>query len=307
MKRRLCHCVLLPLLLLLPACKSSQATSQLAPTQQPQPNSSATQSEELPKDVSEVFIDRKTLSYNGYKIIKLTKKVKYEYPPEIRSDPQLIDVNYTVIKRHGMPLVEFDGVHYGLGNSNQIGLFPFLGGDTNQLVISQTVPRGGRHWIIDLSSDVRVIFDSQEWGVGREEVWMKDLDNDGMQEIFLADPSFYMVFRSLSMSETPLPETVFKYDRQAGKYLPANHIFRDYALKGINDEVQKLKPEGERGYLSSRLDILLRYIYAGREEEGWSFFDREYKLEDKDEVKSKVKAVLEGSAFYKFIYGRKAT
>ena len=276
MNRLFFHYALSSLLLILPTCKSSQATSQLALNKQQPSNSNTSQSEELPKYVSDAFIDKKILSYNGYEILKLTKKVRYEYPPEMRSDPHMIDVNYTVIKRNDKPIAQFDGVHYGLGNSNQFGLLPFLGAATKQLVISHTVPRGGRHWIIDLSVELRVIFDSQEWDVGREEVWMKDLDNDGTYEIFLEDPSFYMSIPGLSMGETPLPETIFKYDTQAKKYLPANHIFRDYMLRGVDDDVQRLKSEKKKGYLSDGLDILLRYIYAGREVEGWSFFEREY-------------------------------
>src|SRR6202040_948278 len=90
---------------------------------------------------------------------------------------------------------------------------------SKQLVVSQTVPRGGRHWIVDLSTNATTIFDSKEWGVGTEDVCVHDYDGDGVEEISLAITKFWG-FGSMAMSESPLPGVVFKYDARTRKYLP---------------------------------------------------------------------------------------
>ena len=109
------------------------------------------------------------------------------------------------------------------------------------------------------------------------------------------------------MALTPLPETIFKYDSRAKKYVPANHLFQDYALREIDDEINLLGPRQDQGYyLSDRLEILLRYIYAGKEEAGWTFFEREYDVADRDEVKSRVEKILKNHPFYKFVYAKAA-
>jgi len=99
---------------------------------------------------------------------------------------------------------------------------------------------------------------------------------------------------------------IFKYDDKAGKYLPANQLFQEYALKGIESNIATLGSD-ESEYLSKRLDIALQYVFAGKEDEAWAFFDREYKHPDKEEVKSKVKAVLREHPVYRFIYPKRAT
>ncbi|MBA2523314.1 MAG: hypothetical protein H0V25_08275 [Solirubrobacterales bacterium] len=184
-------------------------------------------------------------------------------------------------------------------------MFSFLGGQAKQLVVSQTIPRGGRHWVINLASDFRVVYDSDEYRVGREDLGVLDIDKDGRYEILQEITAFYG-FNNFSSAETPLPLIIFKYDEKAGKYLPANHLFQEYALKGIESEIGNLNSD-ESGYLSKRLDIALQYVFAGKEQEAWAFFDREYKHPDKEAVKSHIKAVLKEHPVYRFIYGKRAT
>jgi hypothetical protein len=252
------------------------------------------------------LVDGDSLSYDGFEVVKLQKKVKYDYPPEMKSPPDVLDASYAALKKNGRVLAEFDGVYHGMGNTADFGLYSFLGGGTKQLAVSLTIPRGGRHWIVDLSSTARVIFDSGDYGVGREELSVIDIDKDGVYEISLPLTEFYM-FESMSPAEIPLPEIIFRYDGKKRKYLPANPSFQSYALRGVEDEVGRLNPGEEAGYLSERLGILLRYIYAGKEEAGWDFFDREYRLPDKEQIKSKIKAVLGKESVYKYIYGGRAT
>lgn len=296
------------LLTLALACSNcgTPANSQSAPISEAQPTLGRAQPEEYPQPIDNIFVDGDSLSYNGFEVVKLEKKVKYYYPPEMKPPPDLLDASYAVLKKKGRAVAKFDGAYHGAGNATDFGLFSFLGGSKKQLAVSLTVPRGGRHWVVDLSTTARVVFDSGDYGVGREELSVIDIDKDGVYEISLPLTEFYM-FENMHTAETPLPEIIFKYDVRARKYVPANPSFPTYALRGIENEVSRLNPGEENGYLSKRLGILLRYIYAGKEKEAWDFFDREYRLPDREQMKSKIKTMLRNEGAYKYIYGRRAT
>lgn len=281
------------------SCVPSSAVYQQSPVSQAHPSSSSNKLEDEPMDVSSVFVEGDTLSYGDYDVVKLTKKVKLE------QTTGLTEVSYVLLKRNGRVLKKFDGVYFGMGNATDFGLFSFLGGEGKQLIVSQTIPRGGRHWVVNLSPDFRVVYDSGEYRVGRENLGVLDIDKDGRYEILQEVTAFYG-FDHFSSAETPLPLIVFKYDEKAAKYLPANHLFGEYALKGIEDNIATLDSD-ESEYLSKRLDIALQYVFAGKEEEAWAFFEREYKHPDREVLKSQVKAVLSEHPVYRFIYPKRAT
>ncbi|HEU0178495.1 MAG TPA: hypothetical protein VFV58_29885 [Blastocatellia bacterium] len=250
-----------------------------------------------------LFTREKSLSYNGFNVAKITKRSKAK--SEEHSYAQ--ELSYAVIKKNGKVLAEFEGLHGGLMNATGIGLFPLLGGKTKQLIISQTLPRTGRHWIVELAANPKVLFDSGDYEVGREELWAVDIDGDGVYEIGLFVTRFYLVFDQLSVSATPLPTVIFGYDKQVGKYLPANHRYRDYFLKDIETEIRDLPTAAGELYLARRLDVLLQFLYAGKEKEGWEFFDKAYTLPDADKMKAKVREVLRKAPAYKFIRKRSST
>src|SRR5262245_62196209 len=263
---------------------------QVAPT----PFAPAKHKEILMRDI---FNKEESLSYNGFKIAKLESIAK-------RSESEQIEFSYAVIKKNGRVLAKFDSIRGGLMNATDIGLFPFLGGKTKQLIISQTLPRAGRHWIVELTPNPKVLFDSGDYEVGREEVWTVDLDGDGVYEISLFVTSFYGAFNQLSVMSTPLPTVVFSYDRRAGRYLPANHRYRDYLLKGIETEISELPTAVGERYLARRLDVLLRLLYAGKEKEGWEFFEKAYTLPDADRIKAIVTEEIQKAHAYNFIRKR---
>jgi hypothetical protein len=97
---------------------------------------------------------------------------------------------------------------------------------------------------------------------------------------------------------------VFRYDKRAGRYLPANHSYRDYLLKDLDTNISNLPTVVGERYLASRLNVLLRLLYAGKEKEGWEFFDKAYTLPDADRIKAKVNEVLQEAPAYKFIRKR---
>src|SRR5262245_53948615 len=256
--------------------------------------------------MSDIFNKEESLSYNGFKIAKLESIAK-------RSESGQIEFSYAVIKKNGRVLAKFDSFRGELMNATDIGLFPFLGGKTKQLIISQTLPRTGRHWIVELTPNPKVLFDSGDYEVGREEVWTVDLDGDGVYEIWLYVTTFYGEFDQLSVMATPLPKMVFRYDKRAGRYLPANHRFQDYFLEGIETEIKNLPGEtspltssARESYLAGRRNLLLRFIYPGNEKEGWEFYDKAYTLPDADKIKAIVKKELQNAPAYKFIRKRSA-
>ena len=269
---------------------------------------SPTPDQENPKQLEDIFVDDGRLSYSGYDVLRLKKKIKYEYPDERgKTKSNLIEVSYAVVKRNNRRLAKFEGVYFIEGNATDFGLFSLLGGNSKQLIVSQTVPRGGRHWVASFSPDFHVLFDSGDYGVGREEFNVIDIDKDGVYELSLPVTAFYMMQDKMYIAEIPLPEVIFKYDPKAKKYFPAMALFEDYALRGIENDIKTLNQSGESNYLSKRLGIFLRYIYAEKENEAWAFFDREYEFPDKEEMKSRIQAILKDEGVYKYIHRKRAT
>ena len=249
---------------------------------------------EEPRQLIDIFTDEDTLSYKGYEVRRLTEKVNYTRQSEV-------EVSYAVLKKDDRRLLKFDGVYFIEGNDTQFGLFDLLGQRSEQIIVSQTVPRGGRHWVVSVSPDVRVLFDSWDYGVGREEFYVVDVDKDGVYEISLPVTAFYEMQDKMYIGEIPLPEVIFKYDAKAGRYLPANDRFADYALHGIERDIAKLGND-ESNYLSRRLDILLRYIYARKAKQGWDFFEREYQRHDRQEIVARIRSVLKNDPVYNYLY-----
>lgn len=232
----------------------------------------------------DIFSDEDVIFYKGYELRRCFEIVSRERAPAI-------EVSCGLFMKNGQILFQFDGLYFSEGNSTEFGLFNLLGKDSQQFIISQTVPRGGRHWVVDVSSGARVIFDSSEYSAGREEFYVIDLDKDDVLEISLPVTAFYEMQDKMYIGEIPLPELIFKYDAKARKYVRANHLFPDYTLHGIERDIERIR-DNDDNYLSKRLDILLRYIFAGKSDEGWAFFNREYQRPDKDEIKTRIVGIL---------------
>lgn len=255
--------------------------------------------------IATAFIDNDELTYNSYVVQKRYKKVWFNYPSEMKEPPSGVEVSYAVLKRGGKVLAQFDGVYFEAGNSTRFGLFSFLGGEMEQLIVSQDIFRGGRQWIVSLSPRFRIIHDSAEYGVGREaeDMGISDLDKDGIYEITQPVTAFYGFSKWIPTGRTPLPTVIFKYDAKAKKYLPANNLFQDHLLKGIDEARGNISgPEDRINHLSDILPIVLDYIFAGEEQEAWTFYEEAYKLPDKVEIKKEIKAVLKDQPVYRFMY-----
>lgn len=225
----------------------------------------------------------------------------------MRSRPSWLDVSYAVIKRKGRILSKFDdNIYFGMGNNTRFGLFSFLGGPTKQIVISQDIFRGGTQWVVSLSPRYRIILNGPNWGVGREgdDMGIIDLDHDGVYEITLPITDFYDFQDKLPIARIPLPEIIFKYDARAVKYVPANPLFESYELRGMSDLEGKERTD-EFDQRAMVLETLLAFIYAGKQNQGWDSYNRSYKLSDKEEIRRRVKAILNRQPVYKFIYNQR--
>jgi hypothetical protein len=239
---------------------------------------------EEPQQLVDIFTDEDVIFYKGYELRRCVQAIGRERAPTI-------EVSCALLIKNGQTLFQFDGVYFSEGNSTEFGLFNLLGNDSQQFIISQTAPRTGRHWVVDVSSGARVIFDSSDYSAGREEFYIIDLDKDGVYEISLPVTAFYGMQDKMYIGEIPLPELIFKYDAKVRNYVRANHLFPDYTLHGIERDIEQLGDD-DGNYLSKRLDILLRYTFAGKWDEGWAFFNREYQRSDKDEIKTRIVGIL---------------
>ena len=253
-------------------------------------------------DVSNVLTDAEALRYRNYLARKRYKGLRY---PETSARPVWARVSYVVLERDHRVLMTFDDRYYfGMaGNSTSFGLFSFLGGDSKQLIVSQDVNRGGAQWIAKLSQSPRIIFNSSKWGVGREvnDMGIIDLDNDGVFEITAPICDFYDLQDKMSMSQIPLPTIVLKYDPEKEKYLPANPLFQDYLIEGTTD-FENVGTGDEFNHRSIVLGRVLDLIYAGKQRDAWKYFERAYKLNDKVDIKRRVKSILARQPVYNFIY-----
>jgi len=247
----------------------------------------------------EVFTEEDRLLYRGYEVMKCY-------------DSQG-DVWFATLKKEGKVLATFKR---GCNKKEwtNFGLFPFLGGDTKQLIVEQF--SGGAHccwsyWIFKLFPDFEVLYESQQYPVGYDLVPM-DLDEDGVFE-FTQGILTFDYFDRLCHALSPIPTVVFKFEENTIEYLPASHLFPEYLLNGIEKDIRTVKELNERTdftiyddsggeYLSAVLQVVLRYIYAGKENEAWSFYDKEYHLSDKEEIQSKIKKRLKSCLVYKQIY-----
>lgn len=207
----------------------------------------------VPADTVIDSFDR--LTHSDYLIQTRHRMAKLEVPKPV-------EVSYLVVKRKGRVIAKFDAdIHFGLGNATDAGFFPLLGNQSDQLVISQDVPKTGVQWVADFSKGFKIIFDDHKFNVGREagDMTISDLDGDGIQEIMVPITAFYG-FESwrLTTMDTPLPDIIFRYDPVEREYLPANTHFKQcnpQRYRGSRKEFERDRgtPSGPADVHSARL------------------------------------------------------
>jgi hypothetical protein len=289
--------------------ESSPLGANEKPFEKPQANPSPANDEEI--DVIEVINNENKdnssarLKFKDYEVRKITVKKREDVNGETT------DIYDAVLIKNGKTLKRFEGSYYSLGNEMTLGFYPFLGGAEKQLLIADQLPRHEHEWIINLTPKFEVLFDSEDYNVGGGQMRLIDIDKDGVYEVFYIEfLTLDFILPGAERLET-MGTIIFKYDSKLRKYLPANHVFTDYALKGFDEKVKKFN-ENKEPSLASLLQIFTAYVYAGREDEAWSFFEKEGvyftaretnsgKVEGKKQIIEHIKKFLNEDPIYKFV------
>ncbi len=243
------------------------------------------------------------LSYGDYRIEKRKRTLAID-------DENFEDrLSYGVLRRRGKIVAEFDGVYHPFGTSIRFSLVSLLGENTKQLIVEQTAHRIWRYWAVDLDRKAKITFDSADYPVGQD-LRIYDIDGDGKDELILSLLTFWF-FERLSNADSPFIDIIFRYDSKLKKYVPANDRFQNFVLRDLEKkivEIKKITPEwrGDRSYdgglLSVVLEVMLSYIYIGKKQEAWAFYETWYSLPDKIEMRSGIEKQLKEDSLYKTIY-----
>jgi hypothetical protein len=288
--------------------RSSVADSPQDPSPIPSPVRTSELSSYVPDQFGErigdfikTYTGEGTLSYMGYEIVKSKRK------STLGRSKSVADIEYAELRRGGRTIAGFDSSVDQLSEI-RFGLVSFLEHDTKQLIVEQTSDRFWRYWIVSLKPEFMVIYDSGKYNIAFE-LRAADIDGDGQLEIIQNLASFWF-FDSLDNVYSPHPEIIFKYEPRVGRYVPANPQFRDVALKDLDQRIAKtrqvIERRGDPRYdvqvRSAVLDVVLRYLYAGKSNEGWSFYEQEYNLTaDKKSVRSEIREKLRTDKVYQEI------
>lgn len=304
--------LLVMFLIVLNSCCASGNFSQspaLNPVKNPSVDASPARSAEIIRYVPDQFGEPigdfirtytkdETLSFMGYEVIKSRREAKIGPPKGVT------EIEYAVLRHNGRLVAKFDSPIDQLSEV-RFGLFSFLG-DDKQLVVEQTSNKFWRYWIISLQPEYRVIYDSSKYDVVYE-LRVSDMDSDGKLEIIQNLGSFWY-FNSDNLF-SPRPQIVFKYNPSTRSYIPANPGFKGIVLKDIDQRIGKTREVIERKedpaydlhVRSAVLDVVLRYLYAGKSDEAWAFYDQHYNVGDKESLRAQLKDKLKQDALYREI------
>lgn len=215
------------------------------------------------------------------------------------------EIEYATLRQKQRVVAKFDSELDGL-TKVRFGLFSFLNQNEKQLIVEQTSSKFWRYWIVRLRPTVRILYDSGKYDIVYE-LRVADFDGDGNFEIIQNVGTFWY-FDSLDNLYSPRPEIIFKYDSK-GRYVPANPYFSEAALRDIKERINKTHEVIERKdglaynlhVRSAVLDVLVRYLYSGKPKEGWDFYNQNYKMEDKESLRSDLIAQTRKDKLYREI------
>ena len=257
-------------------------------------------------EVIETF-DR--LMNGNYLIQTRHKMAKLVLPHEYQPPPKPVKVAYVTVQHNDGVIRKFDTEIYSpVGNVAEAGFLSLLGDRSDQLIISQDMPKTGVQWVADFSQGFKIIFDGHKFNVGREagDMTISDLDGDGIQEIIVPITAFYGFERwRLTTAETPLPDIIFRYDCTQREYLPANPHFRDCILRDAEAAAKSVR-EIEGPNLARLMSIVLDYVFVGEEQRAWKLFADVCDLPDKARIKRDMQKELNRHPVYRYVYKKRA-
>jgi hypothetical protein len=289
---------------------ATRAAAEIGTYSQPGQETRVESAKGYPKTIRGAFVESDELTYNGYVVKRLHKRVKLDYPKEYKYPPQWVDASYAVLTHKGRVIAKFDDdIHAGYGNSTEFGLFPFHGGETKQLVVRKTFSEEELNGL----SAYRRDFESSSVDLNlalAEKPTTWELLISTMMECMRLHYRLrtFMSFRiSLQLLKYRCPRLSLDTIRKPESICKLIRLFRDVCPSDIGiGKVNMTSPNDRMGHLANIMSTVLDYILAGREREAWAFYDNAYKLPDKIEVQTRIRAILRRHPVYRFIYGKDA-
>jgi hypothetical protein len=216
------------------------------------------------------------------------------------------EIEYATLRQRQKVVAKFDSELDGL-TKVRFGVFSFLNQNEKQLVVEQTSSKFWRYWIVSLRPTVRILYDSGKYDIVYE-LRVADFDRDGYFEIIQNVGTFWY-FDSLDNLYSPRPEIISKYDNSTGRYEPANPYFSEVTLKDVTERINKTHEAIERKddlaynlhIRSAVLDVVIRHLYSGKAKEGWDFYNQNYKIEDREALRSEIIARMRKDKLYREI------
>lgn len=199
----------------------------------------------------------------------------------------------------------------GSKNWLKYGFFDFLGNGSKQLIVHTY--SGGAHCcydyqIFDLGTHFRTIYTSEKYDsanqIGNQLVPV-DIDGDGVFE-FYQDVMAFDYIGVYSHATSSFPPAIFAFDKKSSRYELATKHFPEFVLKRLQENIDRLEPvqkeaeKYETGFTKDEIDEIrtretfLFWVYAGKREEAWKFFEQNYRSETGDKYQDKLREVLIG-------------
>lgn len=195
--------------------------------------------------------------------------------------------------------------------------FPLLGGPEKQIVIEEytgDVFCCTYNYVLKAGDSLDVLYSSTQYPVGFG-LMPEDLNGDGVYELVTTLTRFDN-FLNLPHDASPTPRVIFRYDPKAGRYVVGNREFASAVLgdvekeKQMVDELRAGRAEGEAArrewrsqYTGAVLNVVLAYIYAGRQQEGWVYLVSKYDLDDREVLVANLRYYLMRCPIFRSIYG----
>lgn len=253
--------------------------------------------------LEDIWLENKEVNYNGYKI---TKKCLGN---------EDLDANCRIeISKNKQILSKFESMR---DNWLQYGFFNLLNENDKQLIIHTF--SGGAHCcydyiIYDLKPNFRVIYDSRKFKdyVGNELIPV-DIDGDGIFE-FQEDVMAFDYMAPGGHATSTFPPAVFSYNKQKQHYEIANKRFPNYVLDRLNKNLaghdKWVKDNAKYGAIITQEELdeitvrekTLHLIYAGKEKEGWKFFNENYKFQFREKFRKEIEKTIAKDPTYFAIY-----
>ncbi len=252
--------------------------------------------------LSQSYLNAGLTRYEGYEISKTYDEKKKEFG--------------LIVKKNGKKFLSYQLEQVLSSQDFDVALFPFLFKKPKQLVSMEYSGGGHCCWgykIYELSPKFRKIFDGDKYGMDwiGYELHPIDIDGDGTYE-FTQSVIAFDYFR-VSHASSVFPRVVFAYNKAHGKYIPANRRFSKYLLRNMSRYLKDAQEKNlsfvedqehfsREDYVQSISQVIMDYIYAGEREKGFEYFEKNYKMSDKDEFRKELKKTLRKDPIYQSIY-----